>query len=586
MQSPSGRYVIAFNGEIYNHFSIRAELDSSGLGPSWVGHSDTLTLLSAIDAWGLVPALRRCTGMWAFSLIDLQQQVLHLVRDRFGEKPLYWGISGSGSERGIIFGSELSSLRSYPSCNNPIDRSSLQTFLQLGHIPDPSTIYTGLFKLHPAHLVTIPLPFDSTEALPTPTAWWNYSDVLHSGHLNTFTSVPEALAELDHTLRLAVSNQSISDVPLGSFLSGGIDSSLVTALLQTQTGTAVRTFTVGFDEQGYNESFYARQVSSYLGTDHTEISLSTNDALDIVTQLPSIYNEPFADSSQIPTYLVCREARNSGLTVALTGDGSDEFFGGYNRHIWAPRLLAFAQYLPSRLRRKLRLLFDSLPPSCFDFLATPVAIPQFADKLHKLSLALENSSSIQQLYLSLLLYLPDASSYLQSSISSGHTLNPFPVPSCIQSDASASMMYWDVRGYLPNDILVKVDRASMSVGLETRAPFLDHTVASIASRLPRSMKIRSGTSKWALRQLLYQYVPRDLIDRPKSGFAVPIGSFLRGSLRNWAEELLNPARLQSEGYLNPAPIQHLWRQHLSGRYDHSKQLWSFLMWQSWLQYWG
>lgn len=589
MHSASGRYVIAFNGEIYNHLALRRELDSVGLPRSWHGHSDTETLLSAIEAWGLESALQRCVGMWALALVDRLERRIYLARDRFGEKPLYWGLTGSGQHRALVFSSELAALRSYPDFNNSIEPQALAEFLRYGQVPAPLSIYAGIVKLQPGHWVSIPIPLDPGVSLPDSRPWWQVSDVIQAGYASPLSSHAEALELLEHTLSEAVSDQAIADVPLGAFLSGGVDSSLVAALLQQQSSRPLRTFTIGFDEAGFNEAPYARAVAAHLSTDHAEIFLSSSDARTLIPQLPKLYSEPFADSSQLPTHLVCREARRAGLTVALSGDGGDELFGGYNRYFWGPRIWNRLSWMPAPMRRRLGNVIAQISPSAWDVLGASMPISQLGHKAHKLADRLKFVTNSDALYRSLVTEWRDPAALLQSNLhgdSNIPTAIDQPLPACLSSDPVARMMAWDALSYLPDDILVKLDRAAMAVGLETRAPFLDHRVAAVAWRLPMDMKIRSGNSKWALRQILYKYVPRELIERPKAGFAIPIGQWLRGPLRAWADELIHPERLQRQGYLRPEPISQLWQQHLSGRYDHTTKIWTVLMWQAWLDQWG
>ena len=588
MHSTSGRYVMAFNGEIYNHLDLRRELDSLGLSPPWCGHSDTETLLAAIDVWGLESTLERSVGMWALALIDRQERILHLARDRFGEKPLYWGLTASCQQRALVFGSELAALRAYPSFNNQIDPHALSEFLRFGHVPAPLSIYADIFKLNPGHLVSIPLLLPPGAPLPASRPWWHLHHLINAGYSDPFDSEVDALDSLEHCLINSVAGQAIADVPLGCFLSGGIDSSLITALLQSRTSRPLSTFTIGFEEAGFNESPHARAVAAHLGTDHAESVLTSADARALIPKLPELYSEPFADSSQLPTYLVCREARRSGLTVALSGDGGDELFGGYNRYFWGPRIWNRLSWLPGSLRRSLGSAITMIPPLAWDALGSPFPVAQLGHKAHKLAARLQSVTSSDELYRSLLVDWRDPVSLLQGNqnLTPPSTSIDKPLPPCLRSEPVSRMMAWDALGYLPDDILVKVDRAAMAVGLETRSPFLDHRVAAMAWRLPIDMKIRAGTSKWALRQILYKYVPRDLIERPKAGFAIPIGQWLRGPLRPWANDLLQPERLLSEGYLRPEPINLLWKQHLSGRYDHTTKLWTVLMWQAWLEQWG
>ena len=409
-----------------------------------------------------------------------------------------------------------------------------------------------------------------------------------------FSDTAAGLEALEGQLNTAVQQQSLADVPLGSFLSGGIDSSLITALLQAQSSRPVSTFTIGFEEAGFNEAPYARCVAAHLGTDHSETILTAADAQALIPLLPRLYCEPFADSSQLPTHLVCREVRRSGLTVALSGDGGDELFGGYNRYFWGPRIWNRLAWLPFALRRSLGHLIRRLPPAGWDALGRPLPIHQLGHKAHKLADRLQYVRSTDDLYRSLVSEWRDPAALLQpdadgSPIQESSSPLDWNLPAALSSDAVARMMATDTINYLPNDILTKVDRAAMANSLETRSPFLDHRVAEVAWRLPMTMKISpnlgGGVGKWALRQILYKYVPPQLIERPKAGFGMPKGQWLRGPVRMWAEDLLEPGLMQRQGYLRPEPIQLLWQQHLSGRFDHTTKLWAVLMWQAWLQEW-
>ena len=604
MASASGRHRIAFNGEIYNHLELRRELEAAALAPPWRGHSDTETLLAAIEAWGLEASLQRCRGMFALALWDRRERLLRLARDRFGEKPLYWGfsggLSGSGGGRTLLFGSELAALRAWPGFDNPIQRPALAQLLRFTALAAPTCIYSGLQQLLPGHLLTLAAPDSGVWPAQPPDSrpWWCFRSTLAAGLADPMEDEAEALRALEQTLGTAVLLQSQADVPCGSFLSGGIDSSLITALLQARSSRPVRSFTIGFEEAGFDEAPHARAVAAHLGTDHRETVLTAADARALIPRLPLLYSEPFADSSQLPTHLVCREARRSGLCVALSGDGGDELFGGYNRHLWAPRLWNRLAWLPWSLRRALGHAIRALPPAGWDALGRPLAlrrpIPQLGHKVHKLADRLAHVRTADDLYRSLVSEWRDPAALLQEGASpNGHgpvrePASPldWALPPALDADPVARMLAYDTLHYLPNDILTKVDRAAMAASLETRAPFLDPEVASLAWRLPMAMKIRGGTGKWALRQILFQYVPRELIERPKAGFAMPIGRWLRGPLRSWADDLLDPVAMQRQGYLRPEPIQRLWRQHLSGRFDHTTRLWTVLMWQAWLAEWG
>lgn len=580
MHSSSGRYVLTFNGEIYNHYSLRSELQKfHHLSRPWRGHSDTETLLAAIEAFGLENTLQRCAGMFALALWDRQESCLYLARDRFGEKPLYWGRLKHLNQYSFAFASDLASFRALPCFQNPaIDPRSLQLFFTYGAIPAPFSIYSDVAHLPPGHVLKLSSHLDY-ENKPISVPWWDLVDQSHDDFRKQShsLSVNSSADLLESTLITVLKEQSLADVPLGVFLSGGIDSSLITALLQSQSPTPVTSLSVAFpDAPAFNEAPYASAIADYLGTNHIEVPLTVTDALALIPQLTSTYSEPFADSSQLPTSLVCREARRSGLTVALTGDGGDELFGGYSRHKLIPRFHRRISSLPLPLRQLFSFLLDQLP------------IPQAGlalDKKQKIISAIRSEDSLSAIYHSIVsiwshpersLLTPDWT----VSLAQRHSIFP-DAPS-----QSEQIMLVDALHYLPSDILAKVDRAAMSVSLETRAPFLDHRVASLAWQMPLSAKISpSGVSKSVLRHLLGRYLPPYLFERPKSGFAIPIGDWLRGPLQPWAEDLLNPDRIRAEGFLNGEVVQRIWRQHLSGHYDHTSKLWTILIWQSWTQTW-
>ena len=402
MTSASGRYVIAFNGEIYNHLDIRSQLESARLSPRWRGHSDTETLLAAIEAWGLEVALQRCMGMWALALVDRRDHQLLLARDRFGEKPLYWGLTGRGQGQALLFGSELSALRAYPGFQNPINRHALTELLRFCYVPAPLSIYSGISKLPAGHFVSIPLPLQPSTALPDSHPWWQLTSQIETCYAQPFISEDAALGALEQALTKAVADQALADVPLGAFLSGGIDSSLVTTLLQIQSNRPVRTFTIAFEDAAFNEAPHARAVAAHLGTEHEETMLTSADARALIPQLPQLYSEPFADSSQLPTHLVCREARRAGLTVALCGDGGDELFGGYNRYFWGPRIWNRLAWLPSPFRHCLGRAITNLPPQAWDVLGRPLSIQQLGHKAYKLGSRLRHVNSSDDLYRSLI----------------------------------------------------------------------------------------------------------------------------------------------------------------------------------------
>jgi asparagine synthase (glutamine-hydrolysing) len=594
MLSACGRYVIDFNGEIYNHLDLRAELENAALtagfsppggrGASpWRGHSDTETLLACFSAWGIEKTLKATVGMFAFALWDRQKRRLVLARDRLGEKPLYYGyVAGT-----FAFASELKALKGLPGFVGELDRSALALLLRHNYIPAPHCIYRGLAKLPPGTWLELTADAVRQRQMPQPRAYWSALEAALAGVSNPleFESDALAVAALETELSRAVAGQMLADVPLGAFLSGGVDSSTVVALMQAQSSRPVKSFSIGFREGGYDEAIFAGDVARYLGTEHTELYVSPQDALAVIPKLPMIYDEPFSDSSQIPTYLVAQLAR-ARVTVALSGDGGDELFGGYARYFLAARLWGKIERMPHALRRAAARTILTLPPAMWDKiygLAAPFVPkarrwPAPGDKLHK-GAALLDAGSGMGLYRGLVSHWEPDDVVLGAAepetLLSGR---PPALPSLTEQ-----MMLLDAVSYLPDDILVKVDRAAMAVSLETRVPLIDHRVFEFAWRLPLHYKVRGGTGKWLLRQVLYKHVPRELVDRPKMGFGVPIDSWLRGPLREWAEELLGEERLRREGYFQPEPIRRKWSEHLSGRRNWQYQLWDVLMFQAWLE---
>jgi asparagine synthase (glutamine-hydrolysing) len=580
MVSASGRYVITFNGEIYNYLDIRRDLETSGPAPAWRGHSDTEVILAAIARWGIGPALERMTGMFALALWDREDRTLHIARDRLGEKPLYYG----WLDATLVFASELKALRVHPSWQGHIDRGALALFLRHGYVPAPHSIYQGVRKLTPGTFLSVRADGSSEEK-----AYWSARNVAERGVAAPFAgSDAEAIETLERLLSRSIAGQMISDVPLGAFLSGGVDSSTVVALMQAEAARPVQTFTIGFREEGHNEAEHAKAVARHLGTDHTELYVTPAEARQVIPRLPELYDEPFSDSSQIPTFLVAQLARRK-VTVSLSGDGGDELFGGYNRHFIGRGLWDRLRRVPPGLRSGAASAITSISPAHWNrfltsFLKLAPAHYRYTnpgEKLHKLALVL-GARDPNEIYLGLTSQWKHPSSVVYDGTE--------PVTALTNGDGSAAlpdftqrMMFLDLVGYLPDDILVKVDRAAMGVSLETRVPMLDHHVVEFAWQVPLSMKIRGGQGKWLLRQLLYKHVPRELIERPKTGFSVPIGEWLRGPLREWAEALLDQARLQREGFFDPAPIRDRWEEHLSGRRDWQESLWTVLMFQAWLE---
>ena len=582
MHSVAGRFVIAFNGEIYNHLELRAELE----GITWRGHSDTETLLAGFEAWGVETTLTKAVGMFAIALWDKQNKQLTLVRDRFGEKPLYYGwVNGA-----FVFGSELKALRAYPGFDNPVCREALAQYMRFSYVPAPLSIYQEIFKLEPGCLLTLNELPNSIQI----TRWWALADIVQVAQDNLIADEVEAVEALEQCLANAVKLQSLADVPLGAFLSGGVDSSTIVALMQRQAMRPVKTFTVGFEDAGFDESPHAKAVAQHLGTEHSELFVSSAEAQSVIPQLPTMYDEPFADSSQIPTHLVSKAAKQQ-VTVALSGDAGDELFGGYNRYFWGPRIWNRLSWLPYPVRQVLGTVFSAVPSTKWDGLGSKLGVVRPGEKLNKLGRAMKGVRNLDDLYMSLVSEWQDPASVVRTgdglprflpndenlSLRGNVADSSTQVPTSLSS--AERMMYRDSMSYLPDDILCKVDRAAMATSLETRVPFLDHRVAELAWRMPLHMKIRGNQGKWALRQVLYKYVPRELIDRPKAGFGIPVGQWLRGPLRDWAEGLLDEQRLQREGYFCPEPIRTKWAEHLSGQRDHTSSLWTVLMFQAWLE---
>ena len=580
MVSPGGRYVIVFNGEVYNFKTLRRELDSS---LTWRGHSDTEVVLAAIENWGLEKAVERFIGMFAFALWDRENRLLHLVRDRLGIKPLYYGWQG----KIFLFGSELKAIKTHPGFKGQIDRNALDLLMRHNYIPSPHSIYQGIYKLLPGHILT--LNSESQDRRMAPVPFWSAKEISGQKASDPFKgSEEEAIGQLDIILRDAVKMRMISDVPLGAFLSGGIDSSTVVALMQTQSDRPVKTFSIGFFEDEYNEAQHAKMVADHLGTDHTELYVTPQQAMDVIPRLPTLYDEPFSDSSQIPTFLVSELTRKK-VTVSLSGDGGDELFCGYSRYNACLDLWSRIGWMPAGMRRIFANAIARIPLEVLNksFGCLSPLLRKYGragpagDKLYKLSevLALE---SIKALYLRLMSHWKEPASFVNEAFEPPTPFTSGP-PWKNRSEFFQKMMFLDTITYLPDDILTKVDRASMGVSLEARVPLLDHRVVEFAWRIPMEMKVKNGQSKWLLRQLLYKYVPKELIERPKMGFGVPIDSWLRGPLREWAEELLSEKRLREEGFFNPSPIRKKWTEHLSEKHDWHYYLWDVLMFQAWLE---
>ncbi|EKS9916266.1 asparagine synthase (glutamine-hydrolyzing) [Burkholderia multivorans] len=583
MASACGRYVMVFNGEIYNHRELRAQLERVGRAPAWRGHSDTEVLLAAFAAWGVDATLRRATGMFALALWNRESRVLTLARDRIGEKPLYYGRIGDA----LVFASELKALRAYPGFDGEIDRDALCLYLRHSAVPAPHTIYRGIRKLPPGTWIQ----FEHAQDTPRIRTYWALEHAIDAGHHEPFAgTAAEAVDRLDTVLRQAVARQMEADVPLGAFLSGGVDSSAIVALMQAQSAAPVDTFTIGFHEAGYDEAGYAKAVARHLGTRHTELYVTADHALEVVPKLPAIYDEPFSDASQIPTFLVAELTRRH-VKVSLSGDGGDELFGGYTRYFLTPRLWRKLHRVPAAVRTRIAGALHALRPDHADQLAAVAqgawgagelreSPTRIGDRLHKLGHVMTADSRI-----GLYRLLMSSVHHPERIALAGHE-PPTPLDTASAWPAHLSFaeqaMAIDTLTYLPTDILTKVDRAAMAVSLETRMPFLDHHVVEFAWRLPASLRLPEGQSKALLRRLLDRYVPTELIDRPKQGFCAPIDHWLRGALRDWADALLQPSRLRDEGFFDAAAVERLWRQHQAGRMNWQHQLWTVLMFQAWL----
>lgn len=585
MHSFGTRFTLVFNGEIYNHLLLRTKIEAAGWSRGWRGHSDTETLLAGFETWGILDTVKRAVGMFAIAVWDHSIQRLMLIRDRLGEKPLYYGWQGKGDDAVFLFGSELKALRPHPGFQNSINRGAIMLQLRHNAIPAPYSIYEGIFKLQPGCMVAVSLD----ERTPCLTSYWSGAETAEDGVATVLSGDENKLIEdLEILLSQAVDQQLLSDVPLGAFLSGGIDSSTIAALMQAQSSLPVKTFTIGFHEAAFNEADHAKAVAKHLGTEHTELYVTSSEAQAVIPMLPTMYDEPFSDSSQIPMFLVSQLAKQR-VTVALSGDGGDELFSGYNRYQITERLWSKVSAVPKPVRGLVAMGLHRISPqawnqvgkACKALLPRSARFADLGDKLHKGAKVLE-SDSVDALYLGLVSHWDDPASVVRGSAEPA-TLLTGDIPRLTGLDDVQRMMALDMLTYLPDDILVKVDRAAMAVSLETRVPFLDHRVVEYAWRLPQSMKLRNGQSKWILRQVLYRHVPKALIERPKMGFGVPIGAWLRGPLRQWAEALLDQKRLESEGFFYPGMIRKKWTEHLSGARNWEHHLWDILMFQAWYE---
>ncbi len=562
MHSACGRYVIAYNGEVYNHLALREELPEYPFQST----SDTETLLAAVSLWGVEKSVNKCIGMFAFALWDRQAEELYLVRDRLGIKPLYYGVSDGV----LLFGSELKALRAYPGFSAAIDRNALSVYFRHCYIPAPYSIYENVSKLKPGTIAR----FGQGKTTPELTTYWSARDVWTTGLSRPFPGgMVDAVGELESLLTSAVGLRMLSDVPLGAFLSGGIDSSVVVALMQAQSSVPVKTFSIGFHEAGFNEAKHAKEVARHLGTEHTELYLTPKDLLDVIPFIPQYWDEPFADSSQIPTYCVSRLARDH-VTVSLSGDGGDELFAGYSRYFMMDRL-RHTLNIPGKIRKPLARLLESVPAPMMR------ALGCFGDRVRRRTDLLD-CDSIVELYRNVISISRDPARFVLGAVEPGSEMTS--PGNHIDGDHFHLMTLLDTISYLPDDILTKVDRASMAVSLEARVPLLDHRVVEFAASLPTNMKVRSGRGKEVLRQVLYKYVPAQLIDRPKMGFGVPIQKWMRNELRDWCEALLSPDLIRRQGYLDVVKVRKMWSGYLDGADHWNYPLWNVLMFQAWLEH--
>lgn len=574
MPSASGRWVMSYNGEIYNFAELRSALEQAGKAPAWRGHSDTEVLLACIEAWGVEATLRKAVGMFAISLWDRQRRVLTLARDRMGEKPLYYGRVGDR----VLFGSELKALTAVAGGALEIDREAVSEFLRFAYLPAPRSIWKGIHKLPPGHWLELS---GVQEADKAPSPFWQLGAEGHAEMAARLAAATDdqLVDEVQDRLTEAIRLQMVADVPLGAFLSGGVDSSTVVALMQKLSSRPVRTFTIGFDQPEFNEAPFAKEVSRHLGTEHTELYVTAKDAEQLIPRLPGIYDEPFADSSQIPTTLVSHLTKQH-VTVSLSGDGGDELFAGYPRYALTAKLWRKVSGLPLPLRKAASAVLGAPSAGAWDKVLSvlPASKRQSINgrRMHRLAQLLV-TRSLGEMYVRLMSQWQPEENLVLGLPPRTFSLNHWDD----RLDPMEAMRRWDVGQYLPDDLLVKVDRASMNASLEARAPLLDHRVVELAFAMPGHALTREGVGKWALRQVLYRHVPKALIERPKTGFSVPLAAWLRGPLRPWAEELLSESRLRDGGLLDAGPVRSLWREHLSGQFDRSSYLWNVLMFQAW-----
>ena len=584
MKSNSERYVLIYNGEIYNHLEIRKQIESLKSNTIWKGHSDTETFLEAIELWGIEEALKKIEGMFAFALWDQKLRKLSLARDRIGEKPLYYGFQGNGHNKTFLFGSELKGLKIHPEFNFHINRDAVALQMRLSYIPTPFTIYKDIFKLKPGHYLELNEKDFIYNRLPVSRPYWSLTSAIVYGINNNLEEDEnEIKEELESRMKKTIKKRMISEVPLGAFLSGGLDSSSIVALMQSQSNDPIKTFTVGFNESDFNEAVHAKKIAEHLGTDHTEIYISSKEAMDVIPKLSKIYDEPFSDVSQIPTILVSQLAKNN-VKVALSGDAGDELFCGYNRHIFSKKFSQIIQPMPLFIRKFLSSSIYSISIERWNkiikFTPNMNKFRNFGNNIHKFAGILE-AKNVEELYIMLCSQWRNPTDIVINSEEPNNLLSNLK-DELIGLNFQEEMMALDQITYLPDDILVKVDRAAMASSLETRIPFLDHKIIEYVWRIPHSMKFRNGQGKWILRQILKKYIPSDLIKTQKQGFGVPLDSWLRGPLKDWSESLLNKKKIDNEGFFNSKIIRKKWSDFLSGKRNFHNELWSVLMFQTWL----
>lgn len=591
MKSPSGRYLMVFNGEIYNHLDLKAKLESSDSNLNWKGTSDTETLLKSFDIFGIDETLNLCVGMFSIAVWDFLKKELILIRDRFGEKPLYFGLVNNN----FVFGSELKAFKKISNFDNEISRDSLSLFLRFAYVPSPRSIYKNIYKLLPGAMLKITKNYldkiinaegNFYEKFKI-NKWWNAKEKFNSQSSKIYSDEENAINDTERILIQSIKSQLISDVPVGTFLSGGIDSSIVSTLMQKNLSTKIKTFTIGFENKYYDESMYAKKIAKYLGTEHNELILSQKETLNIIPTLHKVYDEPFADSSQIPTILLSQFAKKK-ITVALTGDGGDELFGGYNRYIFLKNFWKIISIFPFPLRKGFAQSLNIFPVEFlnkFNFIFNIISksnVSFFGDKVSKFSHKMKFVKNLDDLFLSSLSTYQKPNNLILNSRDDSEQI--FDLKENLNySDYESFMMFVDSQTYLSDDILCKVDRAAMSVSLETRVPFLDKNVAEHAWRIPKNMKIKNKEGKWILKQILNKYIPKEYTERPKMGFGIPLGDWLRDQLKDWSETLLEENKLKNQGYFNHIKVKKLWNEHQSKKRDWSGVLWTILSFQSWLE---